>query len=299
MKNIKINLLIASLLVFLSLGINSCKEVGPQLPWGHSSVLSDTTYVEAPAQAAETKNVLIEELTGVSCVNCPAGHDIVKGILTSSDRVFAVAIHGSVEPAALDGSIPGLTTQVLHNAESESLIESFGEPGSRPRGAIDRVIHTDFGAPLIWTDRDNWNPYTQTQLQQANSIVNIDLTNTYDSTTRTIAARVELHYTATQPDSSQALSIFLTEDSIVTAQLNGSNIDTFYVHNGVFRKALTNVTGDLLKVALAPGRVVIRTYSYKVTDPLWKPEHMNVVAFVNKNGNPNSEVLQVKRKPVK
>ena len=295
MKNIKINAFVLSILAVMAIGINGCKEVGPQLPWGNTSVLSDTTYVENPVATAETKNVLIEELTGVSCINCPQGHDIVKNLIASSvGRVIAVSMHSTSEPAAQDESIGSLTTQVIGCPDVDALIGRFGEPGQRPAGAIDRQLYTDItGSPIIWTDRSNWINDAQMQMTKTTP-VNLVLGSTYDATTKTITVSAEVHYTATQPDSSQALTIFLTEDSIVTAQQNGSIIDTYYVQNYVMRKALTTATGDQMSVPMQAGRVVRRIYVYHITNAVWKPEHMNIVAFINKISTSAPDVLQTK-----
>jgi hypothetical protein len=287
----RINTLAIAIMAVIAIGINGCKEVGPQLPWGNTSVISDTTYIEHPVASPDTKNVFIEMQTGVSCPNCPQGHAVLDQLLqTYHSRVVAMAYHSN-KPGAQDESISGITTQVLSCPDAQAVIDNFGDPGGRPSAAIDRIPHNDLGPISIYADYTNWIQYTQTQLGIATP-VNINLSKVYDPSSKTVTVSAELHYTASQVDS-QKLSIFLTEDSIVTAQENGaSHYDTFYVHNAILRKALTNPNGDIMKVTLTAGTVIKRIYTYQITNPMWKSAHMNIVAFVHKNGNPPADVLQ-------
>src|SRR5690348_14133339 len=82
---------------FLVLGslLYSCKEVGPDINLhGNQNALTDSTYVESPVQTPETKNVLIEEFTGVRCPNCPQGHVIIANIKAANPgRVVSVSLH--------------------------------------------------------------------------------------------------------------------------------------------------------------------------------------------------------------
>lgn len=281
---------IASMLLLTA----GCKETGPQIDLtnGKHNVLVDTTYVESPVQAAEPKNTLIELFTGVACINCPAAHVTVENIKAANPgRVVAVAIHGT-EQASQDEPQVG-SRQVLNNADAQAIINNFGEPGARPVGAIDRVLHTSLSQQgSIYDFASNFNSDASAQLTKTTP-VNMILTNTYDPATRTGAVQVELHYTSAQTDSNK-LTLYLTEDSIVTSQLQADNSnDTTYVHNDILRGSLTNILGDRLDVNLTPGTVIRKVFTYHITDPIWRPEHMNIVAFVHRFSG-SYEILQVK-----
>lgn len=271
-----------------------CKEVGPNIDLtnGKHNVLADTTYVESPVQRPENKNVLIELFTGVSCINCPAAHVTMENITNANPgRVIGIALHSTAEPASQDDPPPG-TRQNMGTKEAQDLIDHYGEPGARPVGAVDRVVRNGVFLNSIFDIAANWNGYTSTQLAKTTP-VNIVLTNTFDTATRSGALSVELHYTATQPDSNK-MSIYLIEDSIVSSQLLSNNAnDSFYVHNDIMRGALTNTLGDRLNVQLVAGTVVRKIYSYSITNALWRPEHMRLIVFVHRFTG-SDEVLQVK-----
>ena len=84
----------------------------------------------------------------------------------------------------------------------------------------------------------------------------------------------------------------VTESDIVTAQLDGSEIDTFYVHKDVLRDFISDTRGDIIDVPLDAGRVVRKIYK-KILDAAWKPENMKVLAYVHEYVN-SKIVYQVK-----
>ena len=275
---------------------NGCKEVGPSIDLtnGHHNSLFDTTYIESPVQTAEAKNVLIEDFTGIQCTNCPASHVIVENLITStSGRVIGVALHTTFQDDPLPES-----KQVLTSADAQTLLSYLHDPGFKPSGAVDRTINnTSFGVQIL-DDKNNWSGYTQRELNIP-APVNILLTKTYDAGTKKLAISVELHYTAAQTDSNK-LSIFLTEDSIVTSQLlSDQSDDSTYIHNLVFRATVTNMLGDKINANLTAGTVVRKIYSTTLSSTIWKPEHMHIVAFVHKYLNGKSDVLQAKTVAVK
>lgn len=275
--------------------LDGCKEVGPLVPWGSSHALSDTTYVENPVATPEPRNVLIEMFTGVSCVNCPQAHIALDGLITTyNNKVIGVAMHSTAEPGSQDAPLPQ-STQPLGCADAQTIINYFGDPGARPVGSVDRIYHSATFTNSIYDVFGDWSGYVQTEFQNPNSQVNLLLSKTYTASTKTITIAAEMHYTTAQTDSNK-LSIFLTEDSIVTAQLDGSNTDTFYVHNFVMRAAVTYALGDNINANLTAGTVVRKIYQYTIpaADAIWNPAHMHIVAFVHKYQGGRADVLQVK-----
>ncbi|MBS1624585.1 MAG: Omp28-related outer membrane protein [Bacteroidetes bacterium] len=280
-------------LAIIALLANGCKEVGPSIDLtnGKHNVLIDTTYVESTLQAAENKNVLIELFTGVSCINCPAAHVTLDNVIAANPgRVFGIAMHSTAEPASQDELPPG-ARQNLGSADAQTIVAHYGEPGARPVGAVDRVVHSATFLNSIFDIAGNFNGYTSTQLAKTTP-VNMTLTSTYDASARSGVILTELHYTTAQPDSDK-LTIYLIEDSIVTSQLQADNSDdTNYVHNDIMRVAVTNALGDRINTTLTAGTVVKKAYTYTV-DAAWRPEHMRLIAFVHRFAG-SDEILQVK-----
>ncbi len=289
--------------VIIALLLNACKEIGPVVPWSNNGASSSSTYIENPPQSPEPKNVLLEEITGVSCPNCPAAHVVLDNLITSNNnRVIGVSYHVGPNMFNQDG-LPPATSQDMTSADAQTVVNYFTFPGYGPSGSVDRIVHQNvgpFSATSIWDEAANWGGYVSTELAANNPTpVNLYLSSVYNvsGSTKTINVSVSLHYTAVQTDTDK-LSIFLTEDSIVTSQLlaNGSSVDTFYVHNHIMRAAVSNPLGDLINVpSYIAGRVDSLNYSYTIpANSVWNPSHMHVVAFVHKYQNNRSDILQAK-----
>ena len=78
--------------------------------------------------------------------------------------------------------------------------------------------------------------------------------------------------------------MLLTESNIISAQLDGSVIDTFYNHKDVMRDFISDTQGDAITQTREAGRVIRKVYK-KVLDAAWKPENVKIVAFVHEYQN--------------
>jgi hypothetical protein len=107
----------------------------------------------------------------------------------------------------------------------------------------------------------------------------LELGVTYNSANRQVTIVTTLHYT-TNDTASTRLTILLTEDSITTAQLNGSVIDTNYIHNDVLRNVITGTEGDDITQTRKAGLVVQKVYQATL-DTLWNAANINVIGFVH------------------
>ncbi len=272
--------------VFVFCFLHSCKEVGPDINLGNNqNVVSDTTYIESPVATAEAKNVLVEEFTGVRCPNCPQGHVIIANIkAANAGRVISVSLHPI---NSLGRPYTDLSTQDFQNTKAQSLFDYLGQIGLEPAAAVDRVVST---APSVLFEKGEWNSNVITQLAKATP-VNIVLDKTYDSTNHELTVIAELHYTQTVTEENK-LTILLSESNIITAQLNGSVVDTFYSHKDVMRDFISDTQGDAITQTREAGRVIRKVYK-KVLDAAWKPENTMVVAYVHQYQN-SKEVYQIK-----
>lgn len=256
----------------------SCKEVGPDINLGNNqNVVADTTYVESPTATAEQKNVVIEEFTGVRCPNCPQGHVIINTLKTQNpDRIVAVSLH----PINSLGAPYSFSPMDFRSDDAQSLFDYLGQIGLQPAAAIDRTLYGGESAVLL--DKSKW----QTRVNQELAVVpavNVLLDKTYDSTNRELTIVVELHYTQTVTEENK-LTVLLSESGMVTPQLDGSIIDTFYTHKDVMRQYITATQGDQITTTREAGRVIRRVYK-KILDAAWDPKHMHIVAFVHEYVN--------------
>ena len=256
----------------------ACKEIGPTINLkDNPNVVADTTYVETPV-AAETKNVVIEEFTGVQCTNCPDGHAIIATLkgTTYPGRICALALHPMTP---LGYPMQGISVTDLEDAQSNTLYGDYQGP-FLPCGMIDRQLFS--GQPVIPVDKTTWITYTGQEIALTTP-VNVLLSKTFDASNNSLTITVELHYTQAVTQLNN-LTVALTESNIITAQKNGTLIDTFYVHNDVLRSIITNTEGDNLTDSLQAGRVIRKIYK-TVLNAAWKPANMNIIAFVREYQN--------------
>lgn len=275
----------------VAFNVSSCKEVGPEINLGNNqNAVSDTTYVESPVATPEAKLVLIEEFTGVRCPNCPQGHDIIENIkAANSGKVVSVSLH----PINSLGAPYSFSVQDFRSQKAQTLFDFLGQIGLQPAAAVNRTLFG--GETKLLLDKSKWSTYTGQQLSTTTP-VNIDIDKTLDTTNNELTIAVELHYTSAVSEANK-LTVVLTESDMVTAQLDGADIDTFYVHKDVMRDFISDTQGDLLNTTLEAGRVIRKVYK-KTLDAAWKPENMHIVAYVHESQN-SKVVYQVKEVEVK
>ncbi len=232
-------------------------------------------YVE-PAEVA--KRVLIEDLTGQRCLNCPLGTEVIEQIMADygEDNVIAVGLYGG----AL-GYLPNGKPMPLTCDESQWYYTTWGvDQAPQPMARIDRG---DF-----LNDRAVWPTVVRDRIQQKAQLM-LEATCNYDEASR----NVEITVSADGVENVNGkLQVWLTEDNIVSPQmLPGGSSDPNYVHNHVFRATVNAQAGD--DISIAQGENVTRTFTYTVSED-WKPEDMSVVTFVFND----SGVLQAAKAPL-
>ena len=266
----------------------ACKEENPGVIFTEpEKPLLDTTYVLASAPAAQTKRVLIIDITGVKCVNCPkAAKEAHKLETLNPGRVSVMAAYPYAPGASLTGAW-GPAYDTLTTNDAESLILNLGNVASLPTGSVDQVkVSGNYFIPYF-----NWTTYVNSQIAKSTPI-NIDLKNSWNNTNQT--GRTEIKITCNQSISNNLLyNIAVLEDGIVGKQ---SDNDTStghreeYEFHHVLRKLYTLPTGDSLKASLDPGRVFEKHYSIKPIAK-WKPANLVIMVWVVDAAS--KEVLQV------
>ncbi len=160
MQTVKTNII--SVLILTALGsIFSCKEIGPNINLhGNPNAVSDTTYIESPAQPTGAKNVVIEDFSGVECTNCPAGHALIDTLQSQNPgRIVAVVYH----PINILGSPYPFSTQNLEDTGSTNLLAYLGDQGFEPEGTVDRVLFS-CGQGSILMQRSCWSGAVATEI---------------------------------------------------------------------------------------------------------------------------------------
>lgn len=271
--------------------LQSCEEKGVKIDFGNAGS-SDTSYVAA-IETAQPRNILIEEFTGASCTNCPAGHEAVNSIISNNPgRIVAVAYHtfngGSVFKPVENVSI----YDFRDTAATDIGKFIYGGISTIPIAGIDRVPLS--GSTDLRIDRNFWPSEVSTRLP-ITSPVNITLTSKYNNSNNEVTIVVKVAYTQAV-SKKQSLSIGVLESGIVDAQdFPLDSLAKNYVHNHIFRKCLTNQyygTAILDSVTTKqPGLVYQYTYTF-TPNAAWKLENCTIVAYVSNNESGDKEVAQ-------
>jgi len=272
MRNLKFFVVLFAL-IGLGISFNACDENPPFIIDYGAGALSDTTYITTDIPAAQQKIVVIEEFTGVQCVNCPDGHIAMANIVdTYGDRIVPFSIHAGFLSDPYTESLQDFVTeqgQVLH--------DNFEIP-AYPAAVVDRVQFAG-ESRISLLDFNAWATRVGEQLALSTP-VNIDFPEiTYDEATRVLTAFVQVTYTEAL-DATHNLSVVLAENHIVDVQLTPSGKNYEYEFEHVFRTMLTPVTGTDLGSDFEAGRVFIKSFGIIVPES-WNAEELEVAAMVH------------------
>lgn len=227
-------------------------------------------YVK-PAEVGRA--VLIEDLTGQRCINCPTGTDIITGIIKTygEDNVIAVGIHCGPLGFAGNSKRVGLKTDTgdeyyTHWANGTNL----GQPSAifnrkKGKGPIDNLNNWAAEVGLIISEKAN---------------LSVNIANAYDAKTRKLTTKVGAF--GVNGTVGGKLQVWIVEDGIKAMQLmpDGS-ANQEYIHNHVFRAAVNGTWGE--DITVKEGETTSNDYSY-VLPETWNADNISVVAFVY-NGN--------------
>lgn len=264
----KIHILFIAILI---IGITSCTELGPKI------TLQETDRV-----------VLVEEFTGVRCVNCPDGSAKIADLIdTYGDKIVAVSIHGGIFADPFPESTIDFRTD-----DGTSLLSYLNAPNSAPVGYPAAVINRKWfqGEQDRMVFLNSWAGYISTELQEAPE-VRIDLSKNYNPTTRTITADVSLFFFEEIPNNVN-ITALITEDNITNVQDSNDGKIQDYKHKHVLRDVITNdYRGDLVGTNIAANSTSNFQYTYTLPDG-WKEDDCHLVVFVSRNDGGTLNVLQ-------
>jgi hypothetical protein len=282
------NKLFAFLLLGLSIVLSSCEEEPPYINMTPESTVGDTTFIQLPAPTPQQKNILIEEVTGVRCPNCPKAQAEAKTISDNNPgRINILTIHPLNKLNALtkpfDVAIGDKHTSAFdfRTEAGAQIFEMVGLSSALPIGNINRKLFSGETSRNI--DYQKWSAYVTNELIQQSPVnINLSAKNMGDS----VEIEVVLTYTEVVADSN-FLTVAILESEMEDVQeskdLNGSVIYVEeYVHNHVLRSVVTGYFGDLLKGSYEPGRVFYKKYRIK-KDVKWNAAHLDVLAMVHLN----------------
>ena len=282
--------LITICFLFILVG-SACKELEVLDRPTSTITLLDTTYIASSIEAPMPKIVILEEFTGVRCINCAPGHDEATNIKASSGgKVIAIAEHSFF----LDDPYP-FSYKDLTSEDAEAIATLIGPVGSKPTASVNRKLFAGESSKIL--DKTKWASKTNDEMLLT-SPVNLHLLSTFNSADTSSTFLFTAHFTSAVADPLK-YTIMLVETDIVTAQLLPTNeVDSNYVHKDVLRNVVNTAEGDALGTAtITPGRVFSKQFKIHV-DPDWNVDKLSIVVFIHKAGS-SYEIVQAEEIPFK
>jgi len=165
---------------------------------GHPDLnLSNDTMVKNIAVVSQEpqKYVLVEEATGAWCGNCPDGDVKLTQVLTSNPLAIGVSIHNG---------------DAMSFADGDSVNNTYASSASYPSAYIDRFLFPNFNT--IGLSRVLWSPLSSERMNHV-SPVSVDVTNTYNPTTRVVNITVSATFYAALNEELR-FNAYIVEDSV-------------------------------------------------------------------------------------
>lgn len=249
----------------------SCRETMPNIP-------------DDPIPPTERK-VLIEEFTGVDCPNCPFGSEELEILFSQfGENLVIVSIHTS------DFGTPFPNSQHdFRTSEAEEIADYLGRPAAYPSAVVNRKDF-DGGAYFLQLGQQEWVGYIDQELEKEPQL-DVNITKEYDPSIREL--KVKVSGMANESIVGELrLTIMIVENNIIDPQIkDGVGIIDDYSHKHVFRKTMTQTTGDQLITNLSKGESYDVDYSMIFSED-WKSENCEIIAFVSLINGQIKEVLQ-------
>lgn len=176
------------------------------------------------------KTVLLNDYTGVRCVNCPAAAELaheLQGVY--GDQLIVMSIHAGYLSAPMGPNNDFRTEEgtIWYNGQSVN-----------PLGSVDRTMLVD-GYTL---GKDQWEESVKNAFDELQSF-ELTLTPQYDSESRSVVANIVV-----EPIMETMGDLYMTacivEDSIIGNQTVPGGVNPEYVHRHVFRKTFNGANGS-------------------------------------------------------
>lgn len=246
----------------------------------------DSAATAAPLEPTVQK-VLIEDMTGQYCGNCPRAAVIADSMRrTYPGRVFATEVHVTdyfAKPRPphfpIDFRVPGV---------SEELDRVFDLSNrGLPQGAVNRAPFAQANGDRVATF-SLWPGLVAAELAKAPS-VDLRVTPIFNSSTRLLSLRVSTKYLESMSGRDMRLGIMLVEDGLVGAQkdyrlpraTNPEQTVEDYEHHDVMRVALLGTFGTPQVTGPSAGQQFNQYLSYQMpAASVWNDRKMAVIAYI-------------------
>ena len=244
-------------------------------------------------ETAKGRSVLIEDFSGVGCVNCPvAARRISEAAAAHKDKVVIVALHGNNSAI---GTQPKEDPMGLYHADAATYLDRLQAGGSLPIATFNRRALTSNGGKTFTPMTTKWAA-EMLAVRELPQLYQIHLrVSESDRTVKThcevTALDLPADLAATLQTHELYIQLWLIEDQIIAPQHLRKGMNKEYKHDHIFRQALNGLDG----VPYQLGKGYDHTGS--IERDIVQPEHCSVVAILydHKTG----EVYEVTKAPLR
>lgn len=243
---------------------------------------SKATFKAFTDTVAHQKN-LLEHFTSQYCTYCPLGYDVLNKLMELRNDLAWVSIHGDMGG-----------TDVYTLDDGKYISEFTG--GSYTTGGIPRAALNRYYEPAAASDA--WLAYNlgyrdaTTGAKILSAVVDaskvsvpafasVNIASNYDKATKKLTVKVSGDAVSDFADvfgSDAVLTVYLTENGLVSKQLNQGTWIQEYPHNHVLRAILTEPLGDAVTWS---GNKFENDYNVTL-DNDWNADNMDIVAFISR-----------------
>ena len=238
------------------------------------NIPEEDRYIEVEVNKSE-KVVLLEDYTGMQCVNCPDAAAIIDNLHhTYGDQFIAVGLHPTSGPyqkpmPGKDGVMVNLSSDDADAYYKKYSVKAF------PTAMIDR---STFDGSKLLDNKDKWAAYVNQQMT-ASTPVNLSMESTYDATTRTVTLATDIEFSEAVGETLY-LQLWVIENGIIGPQVTAKGVNWEYEHNHVLRSAINGTWGQSLGASFnANQRLETITTTYTLNEA-WKAGNCEIVGFV-------------------
>lgn len=275
--------IIFSLVIILS----GCDYVDPPytVPGPNGCTVTEPTFTP---RTSPVKKVLVEDVTGHRCGNCPRAAETIETLVsTYGEQIIALGLHSDLsgsftEVLSSDTNInPTLKFSYdFRTVTATEIDEHFGvSTAGLPNGMVNRK---NYGGSVV-AGYTTWSSHVASELALPQQ-VDIQLKNFWTPADSSICSFYFVEALANL-NANYKICMFLMEDSIVNWQKDylASPTDIpAYLHRHVLRGSLNGTWGTSVNsnTAILDGEQFIQGYSIQIDPSAWNINHLYIVAFV-------------------
>lgn len=237
--------------------------------------------IKNPNPIESNRVVLLEEFTGVGCVNCPDAALIAMSLhQLYPENVVLVSLHGDIISRYTD-PIGGTDFRL---DVVKDYFNFYGPFSSLPQGMLNRSNYAKQNSIIL--GRNVWASALGELLKETPKV---EILTAAKKNNGSIDITVHVE-TKMALKNAVNLVVEITEDGIVGSQMMpDGTLNRAYVHNHILRKVLTPTWGDEISISKV-GDTVEKQYSYAVPEGV-DVDKCTVVAYVAERTG-NRSILQ-------